>query len=160
MATQTATVAAAGSTTSGKPKEKKSQEVIAAEFQQLRNQQLNLVNNLNAIELDLKEHKTVIDTLKMVEPSRKCFRLVGGVLVEQTVEVVLPQLELNKTQLEKLIEEGKEQIAKKGIEINQYKDEHNIKIRGQEPTPPAASDKENAADDKSSGNRNVLIGNL
>ncbi|XP_049296189.1 probable prefoldin subunit 2 [Anopheles funestus] len=158
MATQTATVATGS--TSGKPQEKKSQEKIAAEFQQLRNQQLNLVNNLNAIEMDLKEHKTVIDTLKVVEPSRKCFRLVGGVLVEQTVEVVLPQLELNKTQLEKLIEEGKEQITKKGIEINQYKDEHNIKVRGQEPTPPAASEKENAADDKSSGNRNVLVGNL
>ncbi|XP_050075768.1 probable prefoldin subunit 2 [Anopheles maculipalpis] len=160
MATQTATAASAAGSTSSKPKEKKSQEIIAAEFQQLRNQQLNLVNNLNAIEMDLKEHKTVIDTLKTVDPSRKCFRLVGGVLVEQTVAVVLPQLELNKSQLEKLIEEGKEQITKKGFEINQYKDEHNIKMRGQEPSQPAASEKESAADEKSSGNRNVLVGNL
>lgn len=156
MATQIASAAGSGS---GKPKEKKSQEEIYAEFQQLRNQQRNLVNNLNTIEMDLKEHKTVIDTLKTVESSRKCFRLIGGVLVEQTVEVVLPQLEQNKNQLEKLIEEGKEQITKKGSEINLFKDEHNIKVRGQEPAQPAASEKE-TTDEKSSANRNVLVGNL
>lgn len=115
----------------------------------------------SALCLSLSLFRTVIDTLKTVESSRKCFRLIGGVLVEQTVEVVLPQLELNKAQLEKLIEEGKEQITKKGLEINQFKDEHNIKVRGQEPSQPAGSEKEeNAADEKSSGNRNVLVGNL
>ncbi|XP_053673035.1 probable prefoldin subunit 2 [Anopheles nili] len=157
MATQTASTAGSGS---GKPKEKKSQEDIYAEFQQLRNQQRNLVNNLSTIEMDFKEHKTVIDTLKTVESSRKCFRLIGGVLVEQTVEVVLPQLELNKGQLEKLIDEGKEQITKKGLEINQFKEENNIKMRGQEPTQSAASEKEDASEEKPTTNRNVLVGNL
>lgn len=41
----------------------------------------------------------VIDTLKEVDPSRKCFRLVGGVLVERTVKEVLPALENNKEQV-------------------------------------------------------------
>ncbi|EAT35322.1 AAEL012507-PA [Aedes aegypti] len=149
------------SSSAGKPKDKKSQEEIYAEFQQLRNQQRNLINNLNTLEMDLKEHKTVIDTLKTVEPGRKCFRLIGGVLCDQTVEIVLPQLVQNKEQLEKLIENGKEQITKKGLEINQFKDEHNIKIRGQDAAAAASSEKENA-DDKSgaSGTRNVLVGNL
>lgn len=43
----------------------------------------------------------VIDTLKEVDPSRKCFRLVGGVLVERTVKEVLPALENNKEQVMK-----------------------------------------------------------
>lgn len=159
--TQQMTSSSSSSGSSGKPKDKKSQEEIYAEFQQLRNQQRNLINNLNTLEMDLKEHKTVIDTLKTVEPGRKCFRLIGGVLCDQTVEVVLPQLVQNKEQLEKLIENGKDQITKKGLEINQFKDEHNIKIRGQDTAPAANSDKENA-DDKSagSGTRNVLVGNL
>ncbi|XP_053687934.1 probable prefoldin subunit 2 [Sabethes cyaneus] len=159
MATaQNATSASSGG---AKAKDKKSQEEIYAEFQQLRNQQRNLINNLNTLELDLKEHKTVIDTLKTVESGRKCFRLIGGVLCEQTVEVVLPQLVVNKEQLEKLIENGKEQITKKGTEINQYKDEHNIKIRGQDTTPASTSEKENVEDKPAaSGNRNVLVGNL
>lgn len=41
----------------------------------------------------------VIETLKEVDPSRKCFRLVGGVLVERTVKEVLPALENNKEQV-------------------------------------------------------------
>ena len=31
-----------------------------------------------------------------MDPSRKCFRLVGGVLVERSVDVVLPGLVSNK----------------------------------------------------------------
>lgn len=38
-------------------KELKQNEKIVAEFQSLRNEQRNLVNNLNTLEMDLKEHK-------------------------------------------------------------------------------------------------------
>lgn len=38
-------------------KEAKMNEKLIAEFQQLRNEQRNLVNNLNTLEMDLKEHK-------------------------------------------------------------------------------------------------------
>lgn len=41
----------------------------------------------------------VIDTLKEVDETRKCFRMVGGVLVERTVKEVLPALENNKEQV-------------------------------------------------------------
>lgn len=37
----------------------------------------------------------MIETLKeanSTEPTRKCFRLVGGILVERTVQEVLPEL--------------------------------------------------------------------
>lgn len=40
----------------------------------------------------------MIDTLdeaQSKDPSRKCFRLIGGVLVEQTVKDVLPALQTN-----------------------------------------------------------------
>ena len=41
----------------------------------------------------------VIETLKDVAPERKCFRLVGGVLVERTVKDVLPALSNNREQV-------------------------------------------------------------
>lgn len=41
----------------------------------------------------------VIDTLKEVDEARKCYRMVGGVLVERTVKEVLPALESNKEQV-------------------------------------------------------------
>lgn len=43
----------------------------------------------------------MIDTLKEVDETRKCYRMVGGVLVERTVKEVLPALENNKEQVSK-----------------------------------------------------------
>lgn len=97
--------------------------------------------------------RTVIDTLKTVDENRKCFRLIGGVLAEQTVKETLPNLIVNRDQLEKLIENGKEQLTKKGIEINKFKEEHNIRVKqdGDLTEPPKAD----AA--ASSGKSNVLV---
>ena len=41
----------------------------------------------------------VIEALKEVDGDRKCFRLVGGVLVERTVKEVLPALQMNHEQV-------------------------------------------------------------
>lgn len=43
--------------------------------------------------------RLVIETLKEVDDERRCFRLVGGVLVERTVKDVLPALVNNKEQV-------------------------------------------------------------
>lgn len=37
----------------------------------------------------------MIDSISPLEPDRKCFRMVGGVLVERTVKEVLPALQTN-----------------------------------------------------------------
>lgn len=64
---------------------------------------------------------------------------------------VLPQLVQNKDQLEKLIENGKEQLSKKGIEINSFKELHNIKIKGsQDMAVPEGAE-------KAAGKSNVLV---
>lgn len=43
--------------------------------------------------------RIVIETLQDVSPERKCFRMVGGVLVERTVTEILPALVNNKEQV-------------------------------------------------------------
>lgn len=100
----------------------------------------------------ISRFRTVIDTLKGVDDNRKCFRLIGGVLCEQTVKETLPNLIHNKEQLEKLIESGKEQLTKKGIEINKFKEEHNIRISSEEPAK-----KEESKSDEHGGKSNVLV---
>lgn len=72
----------------------------------------------------------VIETLKNVNDDRKCFRLVGGVLTERKVKDVLPVLISNQENLAELIEKLNEQITKKGQEINEYREKHNIRFRG------------------------------
>ena len=41
----------------------------------------------------------VLDTLKKHDPKRRCFRSVGGVLVERTVADVMPAVEYNAEQV-------------------------------------------------------------
>lgn len=48
----------------------------------------------------------MIETLRGVEGARKCFRMVGGVLVERTVADVLPELELNRDRLPQALQVG------------------------------------------------------
>lgn len=98
--------------------------------------------------------------MKSVEESRKCFRLIGGVLCERTVKDVLPQLNEQKEQLEKLVGQRQEQLTAKGVEINKFREKHNIKIKGEGTVasatePVAASNAANSED-----NRNhVLVAN-
>lgn len=75
-------------------------------------------------------------------------------MCEQTVKETLPNLIQNKEQLEKLIENGKEQLTKKGTEINKFKEEHNIQVREQSAEPTAKSESKS---DTTAGKSNVLV---
>ena len=54
-----------------------------------------LINKISELEQEAKEHQLVLDAFKSVESTRKCFRMIGGVLVERTVEDTKPSLEEN-----------------------------------------------------------------
>jgi len=137
------------STKGAKPK---SQEQVVAGFQELRQQQRTMANRIGEIEMDIKEHALVIETLKEIAPERRCYRMVGGVLVERTVAEVLPTLSTNKQQMTQFVGNMTKQLESKGKEINAYREEYNIKIRGEEEAKRDAPDSES----KSSG---VLVAN-
>ncbi|XP_034934154.1 prefoldin subunit 2 [Chelonus insularis] len=134
------------------PKGTKSNEEIFAGFQALRNDQRLMATKLSEMEMELNEHKIVIDTLKTVDPKRKCYRMIGGVLCEQTVEEVFPGLVTNKDRLIKVIETLNDQIEKKGKEINEYKEKHNITIRG-------LDEAQQAEEESKEPKRNALVVN-
>ena len=60
-----------------------------------------VVTGLVALEVlvCLQEHEAVIKALSNLDPDRKCFRLVGEVLVERTVSEVLPAVSANHEQI-------------------------------------------------------------
>lgn len=101
-------------------------------------------------------YRAVIETLKTVDPDRKCFRLIGGVLCERTVKEVLPQLIENKGFIEKTITLVTEDLTKKGQQINKFKEEHNIRIRGEQ---LSGEGQKSQTVEKKSENRNVLVSN-
>jgi prefoldin subunit 2 len=54
-----------------------------------------IASKVSELNLERDEHRLVFDTLSKLEPDRKAFRLIGGVLVERTVEEVLPSVTQN-----------------------------------------------------------------
>jgi prefoldin subunit 2 len=66
-----------------------------------------LISKITELQQEAKEHqyglhlnhfsayRLVLDAFKKVDPTRKCFRLIGGVLVERTVQEIQPSLEEN-----------------------------------------------------------------
>ncbi|XP_045499017.1 prefoldin subunit 2 [Colias croceus] len=127
----------------------KSNEEVFAGFQTLRNEQRQLANKISELEMDLNEHKIVIETLQGTDPNRKCFRMLGGVLVERTVGEILPELESNRARLPGAIEALNEQLSRKGKEINEYIEKHDIRVQrgaersAEEPTEESTNTKSN-----------------
>ena len=80
-----------------------------------------------------------------MDTGRTCFRLVGGVLSERTVGEVLPALKKNHDQLATYIDNLNKQLVEKGKGIAQYREKHNIKIRG-EPEMGGGGGEANKAD--------------
>nr|CAG4642955.1 EOG090X0L97 [Evadne anonyx] len=132
-----------------------SNEEIVQGFQRLRAEQRQLANKLSELEMDLNEHKLVIETLTGVDGDRKCFRMVGEVLVERTVKEVLPALILHRDQMVNLIEVLNKQVMTKGQEINDYKEKNNIRIRNRDDVATAGPDN---AEEKKVANQGVLVG--
>ena len=110
---------------------KKNQEEIVQHFQKLRTEQRSLAVKISEIENDQNEHKLVIDTLKDLDPKRRCFRMVGTVLVERDVGSVLPTLRVNHEKMGEVVVKLNEQLVAKSKEIIAYKEEHNIKVEGE-----------------------------
>jgi prefoldin subunit 2 len=93
--------------------------------QQLRAQSQAVANKLGELRMEVQEHERVVAVLKTLDKSRSCFRLMGEVLVERTVDQVLPELEMNLQQLSKTIENGHEQRAVLDKQANQLMEPHS-----------------------------------
>lgn len=66
-------------------------------------------------------HRLVLDTLTPLPTSRKCFRMINGVLVERTVGDVLPQLQSNADNMNKVLVELAKQYKTKQDDMEKWK---------------------------------------
>jgi len=72
--------------------------------------------------------RLVTETLQPLPPTRKCFRLINGVLVERTVQDVLPALKTNSDGLKQVLEELLKQYKGKQEEMDRWKKKNNIQV--------------------------------
>ena len=73
-------------------------------------------------------------------------------MVEETVAEVLVEVEKNHASLKGVVENARQQLARKGEELAAYEKKYNITIKDRE--PPAAAQKE---EEKKSGSSGVLV---
>lgn len=76
---------------------------LDAAYQQADRERNMLMTKLSELQQESREHLLVLDAFEKVEPTRRCFRLIGGVLVEQTVGEVKAPLSDNQKRLEEYV---------------------------------------------------------
>ena len=70
------------------------QEIIT-KYKSMSTECSALAQKISQLTNDKEEHRLVVETLSKLEPERKAYRLVGGVLVERTVGEALPSVSQN-----------------------------------------------------------------
>ena len=65
---------------------------MAQRYKQLQQEAQVLVQKLMEIEDEKKENELVLESISKLEDSRKCWRLINGVLMEKTKLEVVPEM--------------------------------------------------------------------
>ncbi|KAL9041691.1 MAG: hypothetical protein Q9214_004021, partial [Letrouitia sp. 1 TL-2023] len=99
----------------------KKQQELQQQYTNYKNNLQQLAQRIGDVEQEAEEHKLVLDTLKPLPESRKCFRMINGVLVERTVKDVMPALTTNSEGLKKVLEELLKQYKKQQEEMEKWK---------------------------------------
>jgi len=106
----------------------KKQQDLQTQYTNYKNTLQTLAQKIGEIEQDVDEHRLVAETLEPLPKERRCFRLTNGVLVERTVEDVLPALKTNSDGLRQVLEELLKQYKSKQDEMDKWKKKNNIQI--------------------------------
>lgn len=104
------------------------QQQIVQQFQKMRSELNGIHDKITEIEGDYREHELALKAMSKVEPSRRCYRLVGGVLVERTVAEVSPALQENMKSIVLVVEKLKKVMSEKEEQLEKFQAEYQIKI--------------------------------
>ncbi|KAG2731506.1 hypothetical protein G9P44_005093 [Scheffersomyces stipitis] len=97
-----------------------------------------LENQLSSVSMQINEHVIVENTLNGIpaeeKKNRKCFKMIGGVLVNKTVDEVLNILKEEVATLTEQRAKAEAELTKNRKELEKWKTSNHIKIiRGNQP---------------------------
>lgn len=72
-----------------------SEQEIVNRFNQMKQELQNISQKLGELDAEKQEHQLVVDTLEPLDPSRSCYRLIGGILVKKDIQTTLPAVKEN-----------------------------------------------------------------
>eukprot|EP00056_Hartaetosiga_gracilis_P014430 m.240544 g.240544 ORF g.240544 m.240544 type:complete len:119 (-) comp15393_c0_seq1:95-451(-) len=102
---------------------------IVYRFQQMREAQMAYTQKIAELQGDIEEHRIVVETLSKTPKDRKCFRLVGDVLMERTVAEILPAVEQNKAQIEMMHKQLSTKLEEHNKQLTAFQEKHKIRVR-------------------------------
>ncbi|KAL7210203.1 hypothetical protein ACSBR1_031713 [Camellia fascicularis] len=76
------------------------EQAVANIYGAMRSDINQIYSKITELEMEASEHSLVMNAIKPLDPSRRCYRMIGGVLVERTIKEVLPAVQRNKEGLE------------------------------------------------------------
>ena len=105
------------------------EQVVANMYASMRSELNQIYSKITELEMEVSEHTLVINAIQPLDPSRRCYRMIGGVLVERTIKEVLPAVQRNKEGIEEVISRLNEALEKKKNEISDFETKYKIRIR-------------------------------
>lgn len=132
------------------PELKTEQEIVEA-FNRMRQEQQALMSRIAEAESERHEYVLVSDTIKPLEDSRRCHRLVGGVLVERTVGEVKPMIQDSLANFDKLLKNLGDALSAKEASLEAFMTKYKIRSTTQQQQQPAQ-----AAQPAEGANKGVL----
>ena len=66
-------------------REPPNEQAVLNIYEAMRSELSQIYSNITDLEMQVSEHSLVINAIQPLDQSRKCFRMIGGVLVERTV---------------------------------------------------------------------------
>ncbi|GAW83047.1 prefoldin subunit 2 [Plasmodium gonderi] len=91
-----------------------------ATYEQIEKDRVQLVSKIEELYQDVVEHKLVLEALENVPSDRRCYRMVGEILVERTVGEIKPALVDHKNKVEQIIAECQKKLDEKNSELTKF----------------------------------------
>ncbi|KAJ1620555.1 Prefoldin [Pavlovales sp. CCMP2436] len=107
--------------------EEKHAQAILARLQQLQDERKSIVAKITELDGEHTEHNLVISTLEGLPGDRRCFRMIGDVLVERNNAEVLAAVIGNRDNLKKIMEEMANVLKNKELELLDHVKTNNIR---------------------------------
>ncbi|KAF5941762.1 hypothetical protein HYC85_019404 [Camellia sinensis] len=127
------------------------EQAVANIYGAMRSDINQIYSKITELEMEASEHSLVMNAIKPLDPSRRCYRMIGGVLVERTIKEVLLAVQRNKEGLEEVIVRLNEALEKKKNEVADLEVKYKIRIRKSDEVQDDAGRKEGSA-------QGVLVG--
>eukprot|EP00457_Paulinella_chromatophora_P023028 gb/GEZN01026238.1/.p2 GENE.gb/GEZN01026238.1/~~gb/GEZN01026238.1/.p2 ORF type:complete len:133 (+),score=26.59 gb/GEZN01026238.1/:86-484(+) len=105
-----------------------SQQIIS-QYKAMQNKVRQIATKIGQLEGDRNEHKLVLATLEPLDPNRKVFRAIGGVLVERNVLQVIPAVKHNLEQLEAIIKQLTNTLKQEQAAAKAFREQYRIGVK-------------------------------